>query len=204
MILLSFDTSSKFLSAALYDGPKKLAVHESEVAMSHAEALAPVLAKLLKKAGVKPARIGCVAVGIGPGSFTGLRIAVTTAKVLSYTLKTKLVGISSLEAMARTAGSDGEYAALVDAKKSQVYAAVYQRKNKRWKTLRKPGLFLREDVLKSLKKETQVLEQTVPDACAIAEAALERIREGKFDDPLTLEPLYIHPKDCNVAKNSKK
>ena len=204
MKMLSFDTSSDRLSAALFQADKRLAFYESDAPIRHSETLAPILEKVIRKAGLRPQEIKCVAVGLGPGSFTGLRIAVTTAKVLAYSLKANLVGISSLEAIARTGDRDGDFAVLVDAKKFQVYAAIYRKKNKEWKTLQNPAIILRDDFLKSLKRGMVVLEDVSPSAVRVAEGVLERIRRKQFDDPFSLEPLYLHPKDCNVSPSAKK
>lgn len=204
MKIIAFDTSSTRLSAAVYDESKVLALYESDAPVRHSETLAPILHKLLKKARLSPEKIDCVAVGLGPGSFTGLRIAVTTAKVLAYALKARLIGVSSLEAAARTRKEEGKFAVLVDAKKSQVYAAVYQRKNGQFKTLRKPVLVDREAFLRGPEKDIFKMEFAFPSAAGIVEGTLDRIREKKWDDPFLLEPLYLHPKDCNVAPKTKK
>ena len=204
MKILAFDTSSSALSAAIFDGKKKLGLHESHLNLRHSETLAVTLQKLLKTGKIKPKNIDCVAVGLGPGSFSGLRIGVTTAKILSYALKAKLVGISSLEAMARSAERDGDFAVTVDAKKSQVYAAVYRRKNGRWRALQKPHLAVKDIFLKSLESDVEILDGVSAKAVSIVDAARERVRDKKLDDPFTLTPLYLHPKDCNVHKKSKK
>lgn len=204
MKILAFDTSSSRLSAGVYDGARPLALYESDGPARHSEILVPVLEKILKQARLSPAKIDCIAVGLGPGSFTGLRIAVTTAKVLAYALKTKLIGVSSLEVAARMRKEEGKFAVLVDAKKSQVYAAVYERKAGCFKVVRKPALAIREDFLKRLGKGVEALEFLPPSATGLAEAAGERIREKKWDEPLSLEPLYLHPKDCNVNPKTKK
>ncbi len=200
MILLAFDTSGGFLSAAVYDKAKLKARFHSDAAARHSEALVPLIKKILQKAKVRPKDVGCVAVGTGPGSFTGLRIGVTAAKVLAYALDAKLVGISSLEAMARAEQADGTYAILSDARRGQVYAALYRRKEGRWTTLSEPRLYAREDYLRSMKPGIRLVESARARAESVAEAAFERAELGRFDDPFELEPLYISPKDCNVAK----
>lgn len=199
MKILSFDTSSDVLSAGVFDGEKKLAFYEFEASTRHSEILAPVLEKVLKSSKMNWTKIGCVAVCVGPGSFTGLRIGVTTAKILSYALKINLIGVSSLEAMARSVEREGTFAVMRDAKKTQVYAAVYQRKNKKWKILQKPAILFREDFLKSLRPEMMILDSTRSGASAVAAIAWDRIRLKNFDEPFSLEPLYLHPKDCNVS-----
>ena len=200
MKILSMDTSSDVLSVAVFDGARKLAVYESNGPVRHSEILAVSLRKILQKAKLDIKQIDCVAVGIGPGSFAGLRVGVTTAKMLSYGLKTKLVGVSSLEARARSREDEGTFAVIVDAKKAQVYAAIYQKKGNRWKTIKKPRLVLREIFLRSLKPGIRLVDSAFPGARAVAEAALDRIAAKKFDDPFTFEPVYIHPKDCNVSR----
>ena len=203
MKILAFDTSSVRLTAGIYDGQRLLAASVSEGDGRHSGALVPVLEKLLKKARVPVRKVECIAVGLGPGSFTGLRIALTTAKLLSYALGARLIGISSLEACVRGQKEEGDYAVVLDAKRGQIYAAVYRLKKGRWSALRKPALFVREDFLKSLGASVKILDSALPDAAKIAEAALERIASKKFDDPFSLEPAYLRPKDCNVTPRKK-
>lgn len=200
MIVLAFDTSGAGVSAAVYDGKKRLAAVRPDAGTRHSEALAPALEKMLKAAKVGPDKVGCVAVGLGPGSFTGLRIGVTAAKVLAYALGAKLVGVSSLEAIARAEHADGDYAVLADARRGQVYAALHRRKNGCWTTLSKPKLYEREGYLKTIKPGTRIIEAKRAEVAGVAEAALECLKAGRFDDPARLEPLYISPKDCNVQK----
>ena len=200
MILLALDTSGDTLSLALYRGRKRLAHLESEAARRHSEALFPLIQKLLKSAGLTPKKIEGVAVGLGPGSFTGLRVGVTAAKVLSYALGAKLIGVSSLEAMARSAKRDGTFAVMVDARRSRVYSAVYRRKNKKWSVTRKPEIYPREAFVNSLEPGTVILATVRATASAVAEAAFELADQDRYDDPRLLEPIYLSPKDCNVDK----
>ena len=200
MKILSFDTSSDILSVAVFDKDRQLAFVEQSADTSHAEKLIPAIQKALKSSRLKLEKINFIGVGLGPGSFTGLRIGVTTAKILAYALKIKLIGVSSLEAVARSMERDGSFAVIQDARRSQVYAAVYERKNKRWKTRQKPALFMRECFLKSLKPDVAVLDSMHPTASAIAAVSRERIIAGKSDNPFSLTPLYLRPKDCNATR----
>lgn len=199
MKILAFDTSGPRLSLAVYDGRKKLAAFESADAGRHSESLLPELERLIKSARVAVKKIDCVAVGVGPGSFTGLRIGVTAAKTLAYATGAKLVGVSSLEAAARSIGKEGDVAVCSDARKSQVYGAVYRRRAGRWIVVQKPAIHGRDEFLASVSGMT-LLEDALPGADGLAEAALERAAKKKFDDPVKLSPLYLHPKDCNVQK----
>jgi tRNA threonylcarbamoyl adenosine modification protein YeaZ len=196
MILLAYDCSGPCLSVVLYDGDKKMGELDSEPGVRHSTVLVPMIEKLLKKAGVKLSEVDVFAVGLGPGSFTGLRVGVATAKILGYVLKKKIVGVSSLEALAREAlaGKNGRVAVALDARKSQVYGAEYERRGKNFKVIRKPALM-------DAKKFPGI--SGTPKASWVAEAALSMARQKKFIDPFRLEPLYLHPRDCNVTLPKK-
>ena len=196
MILLAYDCSGARLSVALYRDEKELGRSDSEPGVRYSAALVPMIEKLLAKARLKIQDVDVIAVGVGPGSFTGLRVGVATAKILGYVLKKKLVGVSSLEAVAReaSAGKDGRVAVALDARRSQVYGAVYERRGGMVKELRKPALF-------DAKKFHGVSGE--PNASRIAEAAFARAKRKRFIDPFRLEPLYLHPKDCNVTLPKK-
>lgn len=94
---------------------------------THSERLMPQIEKLFKVSGASPAELDALAVSIGPGSFTGLRIGMTTAKTLAYAWKIPIVGVPTLEALAFgcPAGS-GWVSAMLDAQKGRVYQALYQ------------------------------------------------------------------------------
>ncbi len=196
MKILAYDCSSPRLSGALYENALKKAESVSEPGVRHSAALTPMIEALLKKAGWKMAELDVIAVGVGPGSFTGLRVGVATAKILGYVLGKKVVGISSLEAVAREAlgGTDGKVSVALDARRSQVYGAVYEKRGSVLKELRKPAIH-------DAGKFSGVSGE--PKASRIAEAAFERAKKKRFVDPFRLEPLYLHPKDCNVTLPKK-
>src|SRR5262245_61385568 len=127
MRILSFDTSAEVLVAAVFDGTKKIAAFESDASAGrHSEFLIPELQKLLRAARTDLHKLDLIAVGLGPGSFTGLRVGVTAAKILAFSTRAKVIGVSSLEGAARELARDGVVAVTRDARKSQVYAAVYR------------------------------------------------------------------------------
>lgn len=199
MRILAFDTSTEFLSAALFEGSKKIASVQIKGRAQHSDVLAPTLEALMKRSKVFGKPMDCVAVGLGPGSFTGLRVAVTTTKLLAYAWRAKIVGISSLEAAARTVSQDGLYAVMKDCKKNQVYGAVYERLGKKWSTVQEPAIWMRSDFVAFFQKKKAQEILKPPCAKAIALAAFERIQEKRWDDVFALEPIYLHPKDCNVS-----
>ncbi|WEV60931.1 tRNA (adenosine(37)-N6)-threonylcarbamoyltransferase complex dimerization subunit type 1 TsaB [Streptococcaceae bacterium ESL0729] len=126
MKILAFDTSSKALSVALVEDDKLLGQLSLNIKKNHSITLMPAIDFLLSQLDMKASDLDRIAVAEGPGSYTGLRIAVTTAKTLAYALKCELVGISSLEAIAaRLSFEKGLIVPLIDARRKNVYAGAY-------------------------------------------------------------------------------
>ncbi|MBI5441551.1 MAG: tRNA (adenosine(37)-N6)-threonylcarbamoyltransferase complex dimerization subunit type 1 TsaB [Deltaproteobacteria bacterium] len=124
--VLALDTAGETAGAALaVDGVLKAEVVEAS-ASRHSQRLFRLVDGVLEGAGLKPRSLGCVAVSRGPGSFTGLRVGVATAKGIAFALGLPAVGVSTLEALARGAMPfPGVIVPLLDARKQQVYAAAW-------------------------------------------------------------------------------
>lgn len=102
MWILAFDSSTAGGSVALLEGPRVVATRQLSADRRTAQTLAPAIAELLAAQGLNARQLGLVATAVGPGSFTGLRIAVTLAKTLAYATGADLVGVSTLEALAHS------------------------------------------------------------------------------------------------------
>lgn len=126
MKLLAFDTSSQALSVALTDDEILLGKIDLTLKKNHSITLMPAIDFLMTQAGLKPQDLDRIVVAAGPGSYTGLRIAVTTAKTLASTLNIELVGVSSLAAIAANTEVSGKVVALLDARRQNVYAGIYE------------------------------------------------------------------------------
>lgn len=126
MKVLAFDTSSKALSVAILDGENLLADVTINIKKNHSINLMPAIDFLMKAVDLEPADLDRIAVAQGPGSYTGLRVAVATAKTLAYTLNIELVGVSSLYALAAAADFDGLVVPVMDARRNNVYAGFYK------------------------------------------------------------------------------
>ena len=200
--ILAFDTSTDRLSVAVASDGKVLKEIESQAFIRHSEALVPALEKVLKSAHLKLEDIHVIAPGIGPGSFTGVRVGVTVAKLLAYTLKKKLIGVTGFEAIAEGAPiKKGSVAMMMDARRSMVYASIYEKKENSNKIVLKPCLMSAEAFLVKAKKADFFVEGAVsPKAGHIAEIAFRKWKKKEFFDPFKLEPLYIHARDCNVTR----
>lgn len=125
MRTLALDTSSLVGTVAVLDAGALRAEWSASVRASHGETLLPELARTLKQAELTLAEIDLFAVGLGPGSFTGVRIGVATAKGLALAEQKPIVGVTSLRVVARGMPSEPLRAVAVDAHKGEVYCAMY-------------------------------------------------------------------------------
>lgn len=125
MKVLAFDTSSKALSLAILEDKQILAETTINIKKNHSITLMPAIDFLMNSLDMKPTDLDRIAVAQGPGSYTGLRIAVATAKTLAHTLKIELVGVSSLQALVPEQ-VEGLVIPVMDARRNNVYAGFYQ------------------------------------------------------------------------------
>ena len=127
MLMLAFESSAKAASVALCEGEKLLAMSTQNLGLTHSRTLLPMAEDLLKNADISIDRVDCFAVAHGPGSFTGIRIGVSTVKGLSWAAEKPCVGVSTLEALAWNGTSyEGLLCPVMDARRSQVYNALFQ------------------------------------------------------------------------------
>jgi tRNA threonylcarbamoyladenosine biosynthesis protein TsaB len=127
LLLLTFETSAKAASVALFEGEKLLGESYQNTGLTHSQTLMVMAQDLIKQCGYTPADITHTAVAAGPGSFTGVRIGVAAAKGFAWGKEIPCYGVSTLEAMALGLGIwDGTVVCAMDARRSQVYNAVFQ------------------------------------------------------------------------------
>lgn len=214
MIILAIDTSSELGSVAVCAERAVLAEESARVRARHGETILPMIESALARSGVEKRAIDLIAVGIGPGSFTGTRIGVATAKGLAIALERPMVGVVSLVAMARAAPGPW-IAPAVDAHKGEVYFALYEGEHERIA----PAHMLPADAIAELAKwpaakvgcgsgyRTYDLSAAAsvlapiwdaPRASVIALLGERRFIESGPDDRATLEPLYLRPSDAKL------
>ena len=125
MKVLAFDTSSKALSLAILEDKQVLAETTINIKKNHSITLMPAIDFLMASVDWTPKDLDRIVVAEGPGSYTGLRIAVATAKTLAHTLNIELVGMSSLLALVPYQ-QEGLFVPLMDARRNNVYAGFYE------------------------------------------------------------------------------
>jgi len=131
VLVLGFDTATPAVSVALHDGERVVSAALAVDARRHSELLAPMIAKVLADAGVSRGDLSAVAVGVGPGPYTGLRVGVVTARVLGSVLGLPVPGVCSLDIIAVAAGSGREFLVATDARRKEVYWARYDAAGRR-------------------------------------------------------------------------
>lgn len=227
MNLLSIDTSGKKLSVAVSNGQKILTELISTSDLNHSRDLIIYIDRGLKKSKLNLRKLDGFCVVTGPGSFTGLRIGVTAIKGLAYVTKKKIVGVSSLDVIASNVKNfDGDIVPIIDAKRNQVYAAIYRSKNGNLTRKSKYYLIPIEDLVEKLKKKTiflgdgvfiykEIIKNLKPDAefaaeplffadiKKAAELGAKKFKEKEFIDPFRLEPMYLYQKFCSIKGYKK-
>ena len=197
MILLAIDTAATLCAASIHDtGRGELGREVRDLGKGHAEHLMEVIALALERAGVTYDDLGAVAVSIGPGSFTGVRVGVATARGLALALKVPAVGVSTLEALAAEA-RDGvpERAVLarIDAGRRQAYIASYSAAGA---PVLMPAVVTLEEAgrIAGEAGDAVVVEGRTADIAVYARLAAERIASGTAIAPP--KPLYLRDADA--------
>lgn len=232
MLVLGIDTSTKVGGLGLYDGEKGL-IGESNLALeqTHSERLMPVMQQLLQACGVRIREIDGIAVTVGPGSFTGVRIGVTTAKTLAQVLEKPVVGISTLEAVAHNLPQvAGLVIPLFDARNRRVYTTWFRGQGQGLQRLHEDdsgtidelvdewykmeeniyfvgdGIALYRDFLQERLGERAIFPPAslwMPRGGVIAELGERALQSGKEEDLFALQPNYLKPPEAEVNWQKK-
>ena len=131
MLVVGFDTATPAVSVALHDGEGIVSEAFAADGRRHGELLAPMIAKVMADVGASRADLTAVAVGVGPGPYTGLRVGVVTARVLGAVLGIPVHGVCSLDVIAAATPSGREFLVATDARRKEVYWARYDAAGRR-------------------------------------------------------------------------
>jgi tRNA threonylcarbamoyladenosine biosynthesis protein TsaB len=225
MICLGIDTSSMVARVAVAGEGGVTARLTTETGKNHSETLLGAVREVLKTAGIPIAGIDLVAVGLGPGTWTGLRVGITTAKAIAYALCAPIIGVSTLDATAAgVTGYTGRLAVIVDARRHEVCGRRYDIDGG-------GGVSAEGDVFVTtperldrfvgpeyalvgngvgLLPETGRIKRPVlsdtfgeVDAGTICRLAIERYHRQGPDNPRDVKPVYVRKSDAETAREKK-
>jgi tRNA threonylcarbamoyladenosine biosynthesis protein TsaB len=226
--VLGIETATWTASVGVIDGGQALAERTRRAAGSHAVSLIPLIDEVLAAAGTPLSAIHLIAVSIGPGSFTGLRIGLSIAKGLALAASKPVVGVPTLTAMAHAAGPrDGVLLCpVLDARKREVYAAQFARSAEGLEPLWEPAVLTPEALAERLRPPCLVFgdgvdeyeptlrrccgdgiellrsSQLAPSALAVAALAGARFLRRGGDDVARLEPAYLRLPEAEEGRQA--
>jgi tRNA threonylcarbamoyladenosine biosynthesis protein TsaB len=221
--ILAIETSSAAGSVAALATDNRLTELRLNPAQRGARSLAPALAELLRQAGWKPREVQLVAVSVGPGSFTALRVGVTTAKTFAYAVSAEVLALDTLEVVAaRVDTPAGEtISTALDAQRGDVYAASFRRRAShdlervqpttvlaadKWIEGLSPGTVVSGPALEKLAARlpatVRVAPQDawLPSAESVARLAVVKYAAGQRDDVWRLVPHYLRPSAAEESR----
>lgn len=229
MKILSIDTSSRFFSLAISDEERIIFSQEIELERTLADSIIPLIKTSLKKVKLSLEDLYGFAVGLGPGSFTSLRIGLSTIKGFCFALDKPIIGVSSLDIIAQQAKNfySGQVCVLTDAKRKMVFSGLYNVKISRvkkqgtyqlgalsncLKKIKGECFFIGEGALVYQKEITEYYQKKkkkiffcpekflYPKASFLPEIVLKNFLRKKTDNAKTIMPLYLYPQDCQVRR----
>ncbi|QZY54267.1 tRNA (adenosine(37)-N6)-threonylcarbamoyltransferase complex dimerization subunit type 1 TsaB [Crassaminicella profunda] len=231
MKILALDTSSIVATVAVMDEGQLIGEYIINHKRTHSQKLMPMIEALLKSCELTMEDIDLVAVAKGPGSFTGLRIGVATAKGLAHAVDIPVVGISTLDALAfNMPFSEGIICPILDARRSQVYTAVYKWDDECLNSIEEPmAVSVEELVEKLLERPEKVIflgdgiganqeylieklgdraifppnSVKMQRASSVAELAMERAQNGEIENYYELVPTYLRKSEAERQYEEK-
>ena len=226
MRVLGIETATPVCGVALVDGTKLLGEYSVNAGRTHSQRLMPMVSALLAEAGLTRDGLDGVAVSRGPGSYTGLRIGLTTGKALAFALGKPIAAVPTLEALAHNLSGTGALVCpVLDAKRGEVYTGLYRTDGRRPETVEPPravdlrawlerlsdaeGEFIFcgdgadthwKLILEALGSRAGLapLHSRLPRAASVAELGRSRIETGGSEDVFGLNPLYLRRSEAEI------
>jgi len=216
-LALALETSGRLGSVAIGSNNELSDEKTFSTPLRHSAELFNNTIKLLEKFGKKPNQINHVFISIGPGSFTGIRIAVTVAKMMALAAHSQIVAVSTTDAMALNVDDSSikKIAAVIDAKREQFFIAAFERKNRIWQKVLPDCMMTAQDFKKKFDKPDEpvwllgegllyyakkfetanikILDEKFwsPRASNVFRIGSQMAAKGKFSDPVSLVPFYL-------------
>ncbi|NLW55678.1 MAG: tRNA (adenosine(37)-N6)-threonylcarbamoyltransferase complex dimerization subunit type 1 TsaB [Firmicutes bacterium] len=225
MRVLGIDTATRTGALALLDGAQVIWAEQALIRPGGSEKLPALLAEAMEAAAVSPEELELIAVGVGPGSYTGVRVGLAIAKGLAFGLKVPLVGVSTLQALAANIKTDTLVCPLVKSRKGEVYAGLYQWQGAQLVELAPPAIWGQEELASKLKAQGERIvflgeeldeyytylahylkeqarfgqgKENLVDAAAVARLGLAEWEKNKENQLYTVLPLYLRRTEAEI------
>ena len=229
MKILGIDTTTKFLSLGAYDNTK-VYEYNLEVGRKLSSLLTKTIGRVLDALGWHIEDVDYFACGLGPGSFTGMRVGLATIKGLAWSFKKPVIGISTLDILAKNVNTVGRaIVPAIDAKRNLTYCCAYKIKDGAQIKMMPYMLLTEREFFRKARPNSVIFGDAVdlhkgnilmqikgatildkdywyPRGRNIITLALERIKERKVSDAFKISPIYLYPKECQIkqAQNVKR
>lgn len=192
--ILSIDTSSNICGVSILENDKLIKQYDINTSRTHSQDLMPLINKIFNDCNLSIKDINLIVCDIGPGSFTGIRIGISTCMAFADSLDINCVGVNSLEVLAHLQNKDGLICSLIDAKNSNCYFALYELKNGIYEELEKPQANDLCNIFKILEKYNQPI-------CFVGDGAINYLEDIKttFNNSTFLEKNDIDSYKLGIA-----
>jgi len=228
MNILAIETSSKKLCIGLMNRKGKIVEYALDAGRRHSELLLPTIKKALRHFKLSLGKVEYFAIGLGPGSFTGLRIGLATVKGFAAALNRPVIGLPTLDILAQNAlpTTSNIICPLIDARRNLLFAALYEAGLNKLRRISpyllidieellkriEPGVsvtFLGDGISLYRKKLKKRLKNVIilnedywyPRPSNLIKLAGNFIGRGRFSNPQRLRPIYLYPKECQIRNN---
>ena len=214
MKILAIDTTSNICSTALLEDDKKIDENTINNGLTHSENLMPLIAELLERNKLNLSDINLIAVCVGPGSFTGIRIGIASVKAMAEVYKIPVAQVTSLEALAQAAQKEETIVSLIDARNNQVYAGIFDEeinlkedyiaddinivleKVEKYKNIIfvGNGAILHKELINQKIKDAKFTENNEQNSYFVGLVGIEKFKCNDLKDADTIMPIYLRKK----------
>lgn len=230
MKILGLDTSTLMTTCAVMDNDTLIGEFSLSLDMSHSEALVPMIKSLLDNLNLNVKDMDGFAVAIGPGSFTGLRIGLATAKAFSHAMDKPIIGVSSLQALALNVVGHKIVVPMMDARRDRVFTGIYDLSGVDIKTILQADAIEVSDLIKILEKKQESVyllgdgatkyraifkkelgekvkflpgHLNLSRASSVCMLARQRLKDGDVDNIYNLSPEYLRDSQAQRMKKNQ-
>lgn len=230
MKILAIDTSSKICSVSILEDENLIIENHNDDEKTHSQKLMPIIDETFKQANLTLNDIDLLACCQGPGSFTGIRIGISTVKAFADVKNIPIIGVTSLESLAYNIKTDGLIASIIDAKHDNVYFALYEKSETTYKLVEDAISCNINEVIEILKKysnkaiccvgdgsviHTNLLqdnlsnvkfaenEQNIQTSISIGLSALNKFKSSTYTPTYSVSPIYLKKSEAEINLEKK-